>query len=121
MSTLIIDPDPESAATRLRTYCPQLQILEAIPCGQAGLEAARRLAPELIFLNLDLPDTSGLEVLEALAHGTALVVAASEWSTFSREAQAYGAAAFLVAPFDGAELRDALARAVAKAPPPPNA
>jgi two-component system, LytTR family, response regulator len=122
MSTLIIDPNPESVAARLRTHCPHLQILEAISCGRAGLEAARRLAPDAIFLNLDLPDISGLEVLEELARGTAAtLVAASEGSTFSRETQACGVAAFLVAPFDGAELRDAFAQATAKTPTPPNA
>lgn len=89
MSTiLIIDDDP-----RFRTQARDL--LEAdgfVVIGQAvdgtsGLEAARSLQPDIVLVDIGLPDVEGFEVARALAIDgpPPLVVLTS-----SRDARAYG-------------------------------
>jgi DNA-binding NarL/FixJ family response regulator len=89
MSTiLIIDDDP-----RFRTQASEL--LEAdgfVVVGQAadgvsGLEATRSLRPDIVLLDIGLPDVEGFEVARELAvDGPPPVVVL----TSSRDARAYG-------------------------------
>jgi DNA-binding NarL/FixJ family response regulator len=55
--------------------------------GATGVEAARRLAPDLVLLDLKLPDTSGFAVSAELtggAHGPAVVI------TSTHDSEDYG-------------------------------
>jgi len=45
--------------------------------GASGLDLARRLEPELVLLDVALPDMSGFDVADALADGSAAVVLVS--------------------------------------------
>ena len=45
--------------------------------GAAGLALARRLEPELVLLDVALPDMSGFDVADALAGGSSAVVLVS--------------------------------------------
>ena len=87
---LIIDDDP-AYRYAIRKYCERqpYQILEAADARE-GLHAAATLRPELIVLDLNLPDRRGEEVLRELASAEAtsaipVVIATSE--TLSREAR----------------------------------
>ncbi len=42
----------------------------AAACGQAAIEAAETLNPDVMFLDVDLPDMSGIELLRAVGAGT---------------------------------------------------
>jgi DNA-binding NarL/FixJ family response regulator len=65
--------------------------------GAAGLALARRLEPELVLLDVALPDMSGFDVAEALVGGSADVVLVSsrDPSDLGRRARETGAAAFI--------------------------
>jgi DNA-binding NarL/FixJ family response regulator len=45
--------------------------------GEAALELARRIGPELVLLDVALPDASGFEIAELLVGGAAKVVLTS--------------------------------------------
>src|SRR5215217_5481647 len=61
---LVVDDDP--LAIELFKYAVQREGLEihGATTGSSALELARRIRPNLVFLDLGLPDMSGLEVLE---------------------------------------------------------
>ena len=79
--------------------------------GQAGLELARVLRPDLILLDWNLPDTDALRVLEAvqadprLAPIPTLCLTARQGVDESVAAFALGAVDFIRTPFDRRELR----------------
>jgi PAS domain S-box-containing protein len=92
-------------------------------CGQKAIEIARTCRPDLILLDLTLPDKSGKEVLQALkAHpATApipvLVVSArSDWHTVE-ECYMLGAVDFLTKPFECEELLSRVRRGLKIAAP----
>ena len=65
---LVVDDDP--LAIELFKYMVQRNGLEihGATTGSSALELAKRIRPNLVFLDLGLPDMSGLEVLERMMH-----------------------------------------------------
>ncbi|KNB54090.1 response regulator [Streptomyces caatingaensis] len=72
-----------------------------------AVEASRALRPDLVLLDLYLPDRLGTEVLPALA-GDVLVVTAATEAAQVRAALGRGAVGYLIKPFDERELRNRL-------------
>jgi CheY-like chemotaxis protein/anti-sigma regulatory factor (Ser/Thr protein kinase) len=112
---LIIDDDPASRYTIRKCFQDQpYQILEAANARE-GMLAAATMRPELIVLDLNLPDRRGEEVLRdlALEHGTSdipVLVATAESLTPALRERLAGAAAVM----SKADLsRDSLSRVLA--------
>ncbi len=88
---------------------PQAQLLQAED-GQAGLDAARRMQPDLVLLDLQLPRLSGLQVLQALRADPAtakllcVAVSANGQPDAVARARAAGFDDYLVKPFDPERL-----------------
>ena len=83
------------------------EVLEAAT-GKEGLEVALATRPDLVLLDIQLPDMDGWTVLEAMSRDATkapVVVfsAHSSPSTLNRAKEA-GAAAYLVKPFDEEDL-----------------
>ncbi|MGH9144479.1 MAG: response regulator, partial [Vicinamibacterales bacterium] len=89
---------------------PGVRLLHA-PDGQTGLAAAQAERPDLIFLDLHLPDLSGEEVLNRLWQDEALrgipvaVLTADATAEQSRRLKASGAVAYITKPI---EIREVL-------------
>lgn len=72
MNALIIDDDPAAIATlrdHLASY-PEITVVGEAPTAAEGLRLAEELMPEAVFLDIELPDLSGLEVTEAIREKT---------------------------------------------------
>ena len=68
MKALIIDDDPdiqEVVALCLEVRWPDIEV-ETAGDGRSGLEAVRRTEPDIVILDLGLPDIDGLTVCEEL-------------------------------------------------------
>lgn len=68
LRVLVVDDDPR--AIELFKYAVQRQGLEihGATTGSSAIELAKQLRPNLVFLDLGLPDMSGLDVLERMLH-----------------------------------------------------
>lgn len=79
--------------------------------GASGLELARKLVPDMVLLDLALPELNGWEVLEGLRSDPAtarvpvVIVTAHGESGAAARARDLGANAFLSKPFRPTELR----------------
>jgi len=85
--------------------------------GGEALTAVRELRPELVLLDIYLPDIPGLEVLRELRGGAApeegpdvLVVTAARDAETVRGAQRGGAVQYIIKPFEGQLLQERLRR-----------
>lgn len=107
---LIDDSKAIHALVRSRLADEPLTILSAYS-GQEGVAAAHRYSPELILLDVDLPDIEGLEVCRQLKADAAtsaipIIFMAGRVSPDDRiYSPEVGAADFLPMPFNPAELR----------------
>jgi PAS domain S-box-containing protein len=88
---------------------PQIQLMTAMQ-GQLGIELARRHSPNLILLDLHLPDLPGWEVLSRLRRHDAtrdipvVVISADATSRQIKRLMAAGANAYLTKPLDMQEF-----------------
>jgi CheY-like chemotaxis protein len=93
--------------------CPGIDLVEA-DTGREGLDLARSLRPDLVLLDLRLPDVSGEEVLGQLradpaTAGLRIVVVSAEARPVEATRLVHaGADAYLVKPFDVADLLELL-------------
>jgi DNA-binding LytR/AlgR family response regulator len=69
-SALIAEDEPllaENLRAELARLWPGLEIVAMAPHGQAAVDAALRLRPQVLFLDIRMPGMSGLEAAQALA------------------------------------------------------
>jgi two-component system nitrate/nitrite response regulator NarL len=67
-SVVIVDDHPlfRKGLTQLLQTLPELALVGEASSGQGGIELARRARPDLLLLDLNLKDMSGIEVLKAI-------------------------------------------------------
>lgn len=111
LEVLVVDDDfmVASIHTRFVDRTPGFRVVGNAATGQAALAEVARLRPDLVLLDVHLPDLSGIEVLRSLRAGgddvgVIMVTAAREADTV-RAAAANGAAHYLVKPFEYDDLR----------------
>jgi PAS domain S-box-containing protein len=106
---------------RLLERIPEVRLIPAMQ-GQLGLELARRHQPELILLDLHLPDVHGREVLELLKRDPAtaaipvVVLSADATPSQVERLLAAGAADYATKPIDVEWLLDTVAASARDAP-----
>ncbi|MBI3297303.1 MAG: response regulator [Elusimicrobia bacterium] len=84
-------------------------------CAAAGIKAFRELKPDLVTLDISLPDENGLQVLEKLRRidpaARVIVVTGNDQKAVSDKALQLRALGVLHKPFDGVELAAMLEKA----------
>jgi signal transduction histidine kinase/DNA-binding response OmpR family regulator len=109
---LVIEDSP-TAATLLTRYLHELGVAVSVhPCGMGALEAARDVHPDVILLDIQLPDRSGWDVLTQLKAEPgvrAIPVVVVSVVDDRPQGMALGAAAYLVKPIARQQLQETLA------------
>jgi signal transduction histidine kinase/CheY-like chemotaxis protein/CHASE3 domain sensor protein len=124
-SVLVVDDNEANRrVVRALTASAGYHILEA-DGGEAGLELARRERPDVVLMDVRMPDVDGLEATRRLRADGATrdipVVAVSAQAMVGDRERALeaGCVDYVTKPVSRHELLDALARALAAPPPPP--
>jgi response regulator of citrate/malate metabolism len=113
--TLVVDDDAMTASIH-RSYVermPGFEVVGEAHTGSAALDAVRQLRPDLVLLDIYLPDISGLEVLRRLRepdapHVDVVAVTAAKDVETLRTAIHGGVIHYLVKPFFFDTLRERL-------------
>ncbi len=113
-SVLVADDDPGMAKALSRLLTLDFAVVGVVEDGGALLEAVRRLRPDVIVLDVNLPTLDGLEacrqIMQANPAAKVIVFTAMSDPEVRQRAFAVGASAFMskLAPVD--ELRSAIKR-----------
>jgi two-component system LytT family response regulator len=108
---VIVEDEPHARAS-LREYASEIEWLTLVGEAADGNEAVRlidALAPELVFLDISLPEASGLEVLQRISH-TPDVVFTTAHDQHALAAFELGALDYLLKPFGRQRFHTALER-----------
>lgn len=109
---LIVDDEP-LARERVRALLssdPAAEIVGEASNGTDALVAINHLHPDIVFLDVQMPGCSGLEVAARLAAPRPAIVFVTAHDRFAVDAFAAGAADYLLKPFDRERLQLALQR-----------
>jgi DNA-binding NarL/FixJ family response regulator len=97
-SVLVVDDEPDHRRLVRRLLEPAFEVVGEAGTGSAAVRAARRLRPDVVVLDVDLPDASGFDVAEALAgaDGGPAVILTSTEDLSGPEVERSGARGFLL-------------------------
>lgn len=112
MRILIVD-DERPARDKLRRLLAQEPGIAAIEEARDGVEALEKIAsfaPDAIFLDVQMPEVSGLEVAASLPAPAPLIVFATAFDEYAVPAFDANAIDYLLKPFDAERLQRALQR-----------
>jgi DNA-binding NtrC family response regulator len=114
---LLIDDDPHLIPEQVRQAFPApSQRVEVAATGLAGLERVRTDPPDVILLDMRLPDKSGLEVYQAIreidARIPVIFVTMTKAADTAIEAMKQGAFDYLFKPLDLQQVRKVVGEAV---------
>ena len=112
----LIAEDEAPARESLRDYLaatPWIEIVAEAVDGQSALALADELRPDLLFLDVRLPELSGLEVARRIQH-PAEIVFTTAYDRFAVAAFEIGALDYIVKPFGRERLAAAVARVRAR-------
>ncbi len=89
--------------------------LVTIPEGenvQSGIKAIERHQPDIVFLDIQMPDGTGFDVIRSIPEKTFEVIFITAHEEFAIKAIKFSALDYLLKPVDSAELKSALDRAL---------
>ena len=111
INTIIIDDEVHCIKTLqllLKEYCPGVQVIEQCDSGEAGIEAIKKLNPDLVFLDIEMPHMNGFEMLEQLAPISFAVIFTTGYDQYAIKAFRFSAHDYLLKPVSHEELKKAV-------------
>ncbi|HEV2860626.1 MAG TPA: LytTR family DNA-binding domain-containing protein [Pyrinomonadaceae bacterium] len=112
--TLIVDDEP-LARRNIRLLLegdPEIDIVGEAASGREALSLIREHSPDLVFLDIQMPETDGFGVLERIeAAQMPVVVFVTAFDRYALRAFEFHALDYLLKPFDDARFEKALRRA----------
>jgi two-component system LytT family response regulator len=114
LKAIIIDDEPyccEILAAILDAECPQVQIMSVCNNGENALAAICQYAPDLIFLDVEMPRMNGFELLEKLPVINFHLIFTTSYDQYALKAIRFSALDYLLKPVDREELKKAVQKA----------
>jgi two-component system LytT family response regulator len=111
---LVVDDEPlaRSNLTVLLRRDPEIEIVRECGSGVEALAEIRKSKPDLVFLDVQMPECDGFDVLEMLGRDLPpAVVFVTAYDQYALRAFESGALDYLLKPFDNARFDRALGRA----------
>ena len=112
--TLIVDDEPlaRSNLSVLLRRDPQIEIIGECGSGAEALTEIRKAKPDLLFLDVQMPEYDGFDVIELLGRELPpAVIFVTAYDQYALRAFEAGALDYLLKPFDNARFERALDRA----------
>jgi len=110
---VIVDDEERSRQTLnglIQRYCPEVTVIaEAASVGEAKKILSAH-SPDLVFLDIQLPDGTGCDLLEQLPNRNFDVIFTTAHDEYSLKAFHYAALHYLLKPISYVQLREAIAR-----------
>lgn len=100
----------EALRRMLEKYCPEVEIMAEADGYRKGLEEIRKRHPDVIFLDIQMPDGSGFRLLEEIGEIDFAIIFTTAFDQFAIKAIKYSALDYLLKPIIPQELVEAVQR-----------
>lgn len=117
VKALIIDDEPSAVNTlslMIRHYLPGITELRSTNDPHEGLFLLKSCQPQLLFLDIQMPLMSGMELLKQVPGITCNIIFTTAHDEYAIDAIRFSALDYLLKPIDADELQNAYARFVQK-------
>src|SRR2546427_3760521 len=110
IKVLIVDDIPSTLDNlqKLLSFEPDIQVVATAVNGKDGVEQAKKVAPDLVLMDVNMPIMDGIQATEMLAQeapGSPVIIMSVQGERdYLRRAMQSGAREFLIKPFSGDEL-----------------
>ncbi|HYC29477.1 MAG TPA: LytTR family DNA-binding domain-containing protein [Chitinophagaceae bacterium] len=113
MKAILVDDEPDGIRTlqkMLALHCPQVTVVATCTSANAAKQQIHLLGPDLVFLDIQMPGKSGLELLTELSEKEFEVIFVTAHNEYMLQALQYSAADYLLKPVDEDRLVEAVQR-----------
>lgn len=120
---VVVDDEPLSRLV-IREFVslePRFEIVAECDSGQGAIETIRALRPDVVLLDIQMPEVDGFDVLSALDDPLPLVIMVTAYNQHALRAFDHHALDYVLKPIEEARLRLALRRALGRLEPPTSA
>lgn len=117
INAVLIDDEQHcisSLVEDLTNNCPNVNITGRCNSGKDGIAAIKRLKPQLVFLDIEMPLMNGFEMLEALPKIDFCIIFTTAYDRFAAKAFRISAVDYLLKPIDANDLVAAVQKAKEK-------
>lgn len=100
----------ENIAT-IKSSCPNISVIGQADSVESGVKLIKLVAPDLVFLDVEMPDGSGFDLLQKLKPFNFKVIFITGYEDFAIRAFRFSAIDYLLKPLDATELTQAVKKA----------
>lgn len=121
IKAIIVDDEPyscEALATLLERYCPEVKVAEICYSGETAIAAIREQKPQLLFLDIEMPQMNGFELLEKLPEINFELIFTTSYDQYAIRAIRFSALDYLLKPVDREELQKAVQKTITRVSSP---
>ena len=120
IKTIIIDDEHHSCDALkmlLDKCCPQIAVMAICHSGVDAIEKIRELKPDLIFLDIEMPNMNGFQMLEQVPNIDFEIIFTTSYDQYAITAFKFSALDYLLKPVDREELEKAVQKVSKKINP----
>lgn len=111
LKAIIIDDEPDCVrllSLQLKMYCPSVNVLAEFINPEEGLAFLRQTAIDILFLDIEMPEINGFQLLEHLGDLPFALVFTTAYDKFAVKAFKYSAIDYLLKPIEAKDLQDTI-------------
>jgi len=111
--SIIIDDEQhciKSLLSDLQQHCPAIDVVDTCSSAKEGIMAIKKLNPDLVFLDVEMPWMNGFEMLEVLGDVNFSIIFTTAHGEFAAKAFRISAVDYLLKPVDANDLKSAVAK-----------
>ncbi len=109
--SIVIDDEQHcvrSLLSDIQQHCPAIEVVEACSSAKEGMMAIKKLNPDLVFLDVEMPWMNGFEMLEVLGEINFSIIFTTAHDEFAAKAFRISAIDYLLKPIDANDLKAAV-------------
>lgn len=113
INTVLIDDESDSIAIlekMLAKHCDNVSVIGTANSVEEGVKTINELKPDLIFLDISMPDGDGFDVLDQTKDKNFEVIFITAFNDYALKAFEFSALHYLLKPISKQDLTDAVAR-----------
>jgi two-component system LytT family response regulator len=114
LRAIVID-DVDSIRTKnidlIKAHCPNIAIIGQANSVKSGISLIKQIVPDLVFLDVEMPDGTGFDLLQMLNPIQFKVIFITGYEDFAIRAFRFSAIDYLLKPLDPTELVEAVNKA----------